>query len=451
MSQGRNSGAGNIGIIVTASLAGLLFGFDTVVISGVTDSVSQVFHVARGSFWYGFSVASALLGTLIGALIAGVPGDRFGSRDTLKIVGFMYVVSALGCAFCWNLESFYVFRFIGGLAIGASSVLAPVYISEIAPAERRGALTGLFQFNIVLGILLAFASNALVQGFAEGADPWRLKLGIAGVPAILFTALMFTIPQSPRWLSQRGRREEARASLERVGVVNTAAMLEEFERAAAEAQRNAAHRLFTAANRRPILLAVLLAMFNQLSGINAILYYLNDIFAAAGFSGWSNDLQAVAIGAANLVATVIALRVIDRVGRRKLLLTGAVGTAVALAGVALIFATGEGKPYLLAMLILFIGFFAFSQGAVIWVYLAEIFPTPVRARGQALGSATHWGMNAIIAQAFPMIAVYTQALPFVFFAICMVLQFFVVLALFPETRGVELESMDKALQRNPGA
>jgi len=445
MSQSKN-----LGVIITASLAGLLFGFDTVVISGVTESVSVVFHIEKGSFWYGFSVASALLGTLIGALAAGVPGDRYGSRDTLKIVGFMYVVSALGCAFCWNLESFYVFRFIGGLAIGASSVLAPVYISEIAPADRRGALTGLFQFNIVLGILLAFASNALVQGMADGSDPWRLKLGIAAAPAIVFAVLMFTIPQSPRWLAARGRKGEARASLERVGVSNAAVMLEEFDRAAEDARRNSSHRLFTAANRRPIVLAILLAMFNQLSGINAILYYLNDIFAAAGFSGWSNDLQAVAIGAANLIATVIALRVIDRVGRKKLLLTGAIGTAVALAGVALIFATGEGKPYLLAMLIMFIGFFAFSQGAVIWVYLAEIFPTPVRARGQALGSATHWGMNAIIAQAFPMIAVYTQALPFVFFSVCMVLQFFVVLAMFPETRGVELESMDKALGKQQG-
>jgi sugar porter (SP) family MFS transporter len=443
------AGSRNLGVIVTASLAGLLFGFDTVVISGVTDAVSKVFHVAPGSFWYGFAVASALLGTLIGALVAGAPGDRYGSRDTLKVVGFMYVVSALGCALCWNLESFYVFRFIGGLAIGASSVLAPVYISEIAPAARRGALTGLFQFNIVLGILVAFASNALVQGIGQGMESgvelWRVKLGIAAAPAIVFAMLMFTIPQSPRWLVLRGRKEEARASLEKVGVGDSDVMLEEFVRAAEEARRSAAFRLFTPANRRPIVLAVLLAMFNQLSGINAILYYLNDIFAAAGFTGWSNDLQAVAIGAANLIATVIALRVIDKVGRKKLLLTGAVGTAVALAGVALIFATGEGKPYLLAMLITFIAFFAFSQGAVIWVYLAEIFPTPVRSRGQALGSATHWGMNAIIAQAFPMIAVYTQALPFVFFSICMVLQFFVVLAIFPETRGVELESMDKAL------
>lgn len=247
----------NLGVVVTASLAGLLFGFDTVVISGVTDSVGRVFELSRGGFWYGFAVASALLGTLVGALAAGAPGDRYGSRDTLKCVGFMYVVSALGCALCWNFESFVVFRFIGGLAIGASSVLAPVYISEIAPAERRGALTGLFQFNIVFGILLAFLSNALVQGAAGGADPWRIKLGIAAVPALLFFALMFTIPQSPRWLAMRGRKAEARASLERVGVERVQAMLEEFERAAENTRRHSAHRLFDAAHRRPILLAIL--------------------------------------------------------------------------------------------------------------------------------------------------------------------------------------------------
>ena len=432
-------------MIVTASLAGLLFGFDTVVISGVTESVRSVFHLVPGSFWDGFAVASGLLGTFIGALVAGWPGDRYGSRDTLKAVGFMYIASALGCAFCWNLESFYVFRFIGGLAIGASSVLAPVYISEIAPAERRGALTGLFQFNIVLGILVAFLSNFLVQVFSGGEDLWRLKLGIAAAPAILFAVLMYTIPQSPRWLALRGRTAEAKANLAIVGVADPDTMLAEFERAAKLARENSAEKLFAATYKKPIVLAILLAMFNQLSGINAILYYLNDIFAAAGFTGWSNALQAVAIGAANLIATMIALRFIDRIGRKKLLLIGAIGTACALAGVAVIMGTGEGKGLLLAMLIVFISFFAFSQGAVIWVYLAEIFPTAVRSRGQALGSATHWGMNAIIGQLFPMIAIYTQSLPFAFFAACMVVQFFVVLAIFPETRGVELESMDEAL------
>ncbi|HEV7609769.1 MAG TPA: sugar porter family MFS transporter [Steroidobacteraceae bacterium] len=445
------AGSRNLGVIITASLAGLLFGFDTVVISGVTESVRSVFHLQPGSFWDGFAVASGLLGTFIGALAAGAPGDRYGSRDTLKAVGFMYVVSALGCAFCWNLESFYVFRFIGGLAIGASSVLAPVYISEIAPADRRGALTGLFQFNIVFGILVAYVSNFVVQEMAGGADLWRLKLGIAAAPAIVFAVLMYTIPQSPRWLALRGRREEAKANLALVGVANPEAMLAEFDRASELARRTSAEKLFVAVYKKPIVLAILLAMFNQLSGINAILYYLNDIFAAAGFTGWSNALQAVAIGAANLIATMIALRFIDRIGRKKLLLTGAIGTACALVGVAVIMGTGEGRGWLLAMLIMFISFFAFSQGAVIWVYLAEIFPTAVRSRGQALGSATHWGMNAIIGQLFPMIAIYTQALPFAFFAACMVVQFFVVLAIFPETRGVELESMDKALEKKTGA
>ncbi len=450
MSGTNKVAGGNLGVIVTASLAGLLFGFDTVVIAGATDSIRKLFDLDPGGFWAGFVVASGLVGTFLGALLAGKPGDAFGSRDALKVVGLMYVVSALGSAFCWNLESFYVFRFIGGLAIGASSVLAPVYISEIAPADRRGRLTGLFQFNIVFGILLAFLSNAIVQQ-ALGGDPWRVKLGVAVVPALVFLALMYGIPQSPRWLALRGRIAEAKASLQRVGVAEPDAMLAEFARAAEATRRNSAHKLFVAAYRRPIVLAILIATFNQLSGINAILYYLKDIFAAAGFSGLSNDLQQVAVGAANLIATIIALRVIDGVGRKKLLLIGSIGTAVALAGVALIMATGQGKGYLLLMLVVFIAFFAFSQGAVIWVYLSEIFPTAVRSRGQALGSATHWGMNAIIGQTFLMVSGYAPALPFVFFAACMVVQFFVVLAVFPETRGVELESMDKALEKKSGA
>src|SRR4051812_31958907 len=333
----------SLGVIVTASLAGLLFGFDTVVISGVTASIRETFHLAPGSFWAGFAVASGLVGTFLGALFAGPPGDRFGSRDALKVVGAMYVISALGCAFCWSLESFYVFRFIGGLAIGASSVLAPVYISEIAPAGRRGQLPRPFPVNILFGILLAFLSNAFVQMLAAGSDPWRLKLGIAALPALLFLAMMYTIPQSPRWLAQRGRRDEAKASLARVGVEDPVTMLAEFERAADAARRNAAQRLFTAAYRQPIVLAILIAAFNQLSGINAILYYLKDIFAAAGFSGLSNEWQQVAVGAANLLATIVALQVIDRVGRKKLLLIGSVGTALALAGGGVILGTGGGR------------------------------------------------------------------------------------------------------------
>jgi sugar porter (SP) family MFS transporter len=309
-------------------------------------------------------------------------------------------------------------------------------------------LTGLFQFNIVFGILVAYASNLVVDSLSSGADWWRVKLGIAAVPAIVFAILMYTIPQSPRWLALRGRLDEARDSLRRVGFSDTEGMLAEFARANELAKRNAGERLFVAAHRKPIVLAILLAMFNQLSGINAILYYLNDIFAAAGFQGTASSWPPVIVAAANLLATIVALSVIDRFGRRKLLLVGAIGTAAALAAAAVIFNTGQGKEYLLYVLIVFIAFFAFSQGAVIWVYLAEIFPTPVRARGQALGSATHWGMNALIAQVFPMVAATTQGLPFAFFSACMLLQFFVVLAIFPETRRVELESMDRALQKD---
>src|SRR6188768_1157731 len=239
MTGTSNLAARNLTVIVTASLAGLLFGFDTVVIAGATDSIRNLFHLDPGGFWAGFVVASGLVGTFLGALFAGKPGDAFGSRDALKVVGLMYIASSLGSAFCWNLESFYVFRFIGGLAIGASSVLAPVYISEIAPADRRGALTGLFQFNIVFGILLAYISNFVVQEMG-GADLWRLKLGIAAVPAILFAMLMYTIPQSPRWLSLRGRTAEAKSALQRVGVQDPEAMLAEFERAAEAARRNSA-------------------------------------------------------------------------------------------------------------------------------------------------------------------------------------------------------------------
>src|SRR3954468_3087698 len=261
MSQGKNPGAGNMGVIITASLAGLLFGFDTVVMSGVTQALRVVFHLDPDSAWFGFAVASALLGTALGALIAGVPGDRYGSRDSLKLVGLLYLVSTLGSSMSWDLPSFYVFRFLGGIAIGASSVLAPVYISEIAPAGRRGALTGLFQFNIVFGILLAFVSNGILQWALHGAWVWRLKLAVAAAPAAVFFALMYTIPQSPRWLAAHGRRDEARASLARLGIMEADVMLAEFDKAAARASTSSATRLFAPAHRRAIVLAILLAMF----------------------------------------------------------------------------------------------------------------------------------------------------------------------------------------------
>jgi sugar porter (SP) family MFS transporter len=317
-------------------------------------------------------------------------------------------------------------------------VLAPVYIAEIAPAERRGALVGLFQFNIVLGILLAYSSNFLVASLLPGADAWRFKLAVAAVPASVFFVLLFSIPDSPRWLASQGRIAAVAASLKRLGMAAPEAA-EQLRRPAAGEVSGAS--LSWQRHRRPILLAVTLAMFNQLSGVNAILYYLGDIFAAAGFSTLSSDLQSVVIGATNLLATIVGMSVIDRLGRKALLLTGALGTAAALAGVAAIMAWGTHRELLLPLLVGFIAAFALSQGAVIWVYLSEVFPTAVRARGQSLGSATHWVMNALVSALFPAIAAYSTAVPFAFFALMMALQFVVVWVAFPETKGITLERM----------
>ncbi|WP_432787506.1 sugar porter family MFS transporter [Novosphingobium rhizosphaerae] len=414
---------------VAASLAGLLFGFDTAVISGVTEALRH--HFALSATGLGLAVSSALWGTLVGASVAGRLGDSLGSRRVLIWIGVAYLISAIGSALAGGMGVFVAFRFLGGLAIGGSSVLAPVYISEVSAAARRGRLVAMFQFNIVAGILLAYCSNWLLALSLPADLAWRAKLGIAALPALFFVAMMPGIPESPRWLATKGRAQAAQAAAKRLGL----------EALALDSADQGHARLEWRRHRRPILLALAIAAFNQLSGINAILYYLNDIFAAAGFTGVSADLQAVAIGLTNLIATMVAMTVIDRIGRRPLLLTGAVGTTVALAGVAAIYATGSGAQFLLPLLVLFIAAFAFSQGAVIWVYLSEIFPTPVRARGQALGSTTHWVLNAAISFAFPVVAQFTQSLPFVVFAVAMAVQAVVVWRFFPETRGVDLEEL----------
>ncbi len=435
-------GAAHIRAVIVASLAGILFGFDTAVIAGITHALREVFSLS--SVGLGAAVSSALWGTLLGALIAGRPGDRYGSRDMLRVVGLLYVISALGSAFAWSLTSFAAFRFFAGIAIGGSSVLAPVYLAEIAPAHRRGALVGLFQLNIVIGILLAYGSNFCVARFVAGPDSWRDKLAVAALPAVIFFLLLLTIPRSPRWLAARMRLAEAESSLRRLGCADPRAALTGFATPSRPPGTPRA-RLSWARHRRPILLAVGLACFNQLSGINAVLYYLGDIFAAAGFDAWSADLQSVAVGATNLVATLLGIALLDRAGRRTLILAGSIGTALALTGVALIMASGSARGWLLPLLIAFIASFAISQGAVIWVYLSEIFPTGVRARGQAVGSATHWISNALIAGAFPVIAANSKAAPFAFFAGMMLLQFIAAFFLMPETRGVALERMSDLL------
>lgn len=421
--------------VLVGALAGLLFGFDTAVIAGVTRSLASVYHLGAGGL--GLTVSSALWGTLAGALFAGAPGDRFGARDCLKWIAVLYFASALGSALAWSWASLLLFRVMAGLAIGASTVLAPVYMAEIAPPKWRGAMVGMFQFNITVGILVAYLCNYAIGTLQLGADEWRWKFSVAFWPGALLFLMLFTIPNSPRWLAGKGRIQEARAILHRIapgiGQGEENAILLDVPASKA--------RLSWSKYRTPMLLAFAIAAFNQLAGINAILYYINDIFAAAGFSKVSADQQSILIGLTNLLFTIPALIVIDRIGRKSLLLIGSVGLFVTLAGTASIMYSGQHQNLLLWMLIGFIGAFAFSQGAVIWVYISEIFPTEVRARGQSIGSSTHWFMDAVVAILFPLAAAYSKGAPFVFFAAMIVLQFIVVLFFFPETQRARLEDI----------
>ncbi|HLZ52442.1 MAG TPA: sugar porter family MFS transporter [Candidatus Acidoferrum sp.] len=425
------------------ALGGLLFGFDTAVISGTTHSLTIAYGLSPRDL--GITVAMALVGTVIGAMSAGIPGQKWGGRETLRVLAVFYVISALGCAFAWNWDALLVARFIGGLGIGGSSVLGPVYIAELAPAKTRGRLVGTFQINIVIGILLAYFSNYCIGRLGLGATEWRWQLGIAAIPAALFLVLLFGIPPSSRWLVTQKRVEEARSVLVMMGAENPEGELKEIVDSIHLERLATAEPLFSWKYRFPLFLAITIGMFNQLSGINAILYYLNDIFAAAGFSKISGDLQAVAVGGMNLLATLLGMSVIDKLGRKSLLLIGSVGTAACLFGVSWVFFTHSHQSSLLWFLIVYIAFFAISQGAVIWVYIGEVFPNRVRAKGQSVGSSSHWIMNAIIAYTFPQLAKSSGAYPFVFFGAMMVLQFFVVFAFYPETKGHSLEEMQHRL------
>jgi MFS transporter, SP family, arabinose:H+ symporter len=425
------------------ALGGLLFGFDTAVISGTTHQLTEVFHLTPHLL--GITVSIALWGTTIGALSAGALGQRLGAREALRVMAVLYLLSALGSALAWSWPALLFFRLLGGLGIGGSSVLGPVYIAEMAPAKLRGRLVGLFQINVVAGILIAYASNYGLASLALGGLEWRWQLGVATLPALLFFALLFGIPRSSRWLVTQNRLEEARAVLEAMGTPETDAELREIVAAVERDRSTQGASLFRAKYKLPIFLAVSIGFFNQLSGINAILYYLNDIFAAAGYSRLSADKQAVIVGAMNFVATLLAMSMIDKLGRKTLLLIGALGTAVALGGVAAIFSTHSHESELLGLLLTFIFFFSISQGAVIWVYIGEVFPSLVRSKGQGLGAASHWVMNATIAAIFPWIATRSHAVPFAFFAAMMLVQFFVVLLVYPETKGASLEQLQEQL------
>jgi len=425
------------------ALGGLLFGFDTAVISGTTQALTRVYSLNPEQL--GLTVSMALIGTVLGATTAGFPGTKYGGRETLRFLAICYVVSALGCAFAWNWDVLLASRFIGGIGIGGSSVLGPVYIAELAPAKLRGRLVGMFQINIVIGILLAYLSNYVIDAMNLGATEWRWQLGIAALPAFLFLVLLFTIPPSSRWLVTQKRVEEARGVLQLMGAADPDGELREIVDSIHLDQLSKAEPLFAWKYRLPIFLAITIGMFNQLSGINAILYYLNDIFAAAGFSKMSGSLQAVIIGGMNLFATLLAMTVIDKLGRKTLLLIGSVGTAICLFGVANVFYTNSHQALLLWLLIGYIAFFAISQGAVIWVYISEVFPTRVRAKGQGLGSSSHWIMNVLIAFVFPQVAKTSGGAPFVLFGAMMIVQFFVVLFIYPETKGISLEQLQHKL------
>lgn len=429
---------------LTGALGGLLFGFDTVVISGAIDALVKLYNLSPQN--KGITVAIGLVGTVIGALGAGTAGQKLGGRETLRITAVLYVVSALGCGLAWDWPSFMLFRFIGGLGIGASSVLGPVYIAELAPAKWRGRLVGAFQFNVVFGILVAYTSNYLIRLLHLGASEWRWQVGIAAIPAAGFLALLFFIPRSPRWSASKNRIDEALAVLKLMGDPDPEAELADIRAALAEEHASAHEPVFRWKYRYPLFLAITIGAFNQLAGINAILYYLPSIFASAGFTQISGDKQAIAIGFTNLIFTIVGMSLIDKAGRKTLLLIGAAGTAGCLGAVSWLFTSHSHPGALVWIFITYIAFFALSQGAVIWVYIGEVFPNHVRSKGQGVGNASHWIMNTIIAMEFPVLVVSLgRSAPFTFFAIMTAIQFLTVLFTYPETKGQTLEALQRKL------
>jgi len=436
---------------IIAALGGLLFGFDTAVISGTEKWLQKLYGLS--DFYLGFTVASALIGTILGAVGAGKPSDLLGRRQTLVLIAALYLVSAVGSALAWNWYSLVFFRFLGGLAVGGSSVVAPMYIAEISPARLRGRLVAVTQFNIVFGILLAFLSNYIIGSMDLGEVEWRWMFGVEAFPAALFLVLLFFTPRSPRWLVAAGLIEEAREVLRKTGV-DTAGVEEEIReiQASLDLEHHTLREpLFQRCYLKPVLLAIAIAVFNQLSGINAVLYYSKRIFEMAGAGKHAALLNSVVIGFTNLIFTVLAMSIIDRAGRRVLMIAGSIGYIVSLATIAAAFYTyGEqftstGGWIVLFGLIVFIASHAFGQGAVIWVFISEIFPNRVRARGQALGSFTHWFMCALVSWTFPLIAQQSGGHAFAFYACMMVLQLLWVIFVMPETKGVPLERIQKEL------
>ena len=445
-----------------AALGGLLFGFDTAVISGAEGTLKLIFSdtyralsgiIGNPGSWHGFTVATALIGTIIGSLLVGRPADRHGRRTILFVLGAFYFLSALGSALAWDWASFVIFRFIGGLAVGGSSVVAPMYNAEISPARFRGRMVALTQFNIVFGVLLAFSSNYLISSLDLGDTTWRWMFGVEALPAMTFFFLLFTNPRSPRWLIAQNRVKEARSVIWRLGADadNMEEEIQEIQDSLKAEKNSPKEALFQARYMKPIMLAVAIAVFNQLSGINALMYYAPRIFGMAGFAEGSAMLSSVGVGIVNLIFTMTAMLIIDHFGRKKLMLVGSIGYIISLGTTAWTFYqqgtdfNQTGSTVVLVSLLVFIAAHAFGQGAVIWVFISEIFPNRVRARGQALGSFTHWFMAAAISWTFPIFAEASGGHIFTIYAICMVGQLIWVLLVMPETKGISLEKMQEKL------
>lgn len=429
---------------LTAALAGFLFGFDTVVISGAEKTIQSLWGLSPGL--HGFAIASALYGTVAGSLLGGWPADRFGRKSTLLFIGLLYIIGAVGSALAQNVAVFTLARFIGGIGIGVSTVVAPMYIAEIAPPKNRGRLGGMFQFNIVLGILIAFVSNALLAGTGENA--WRWMLGVAAFPSLFYVLSCITLPESPRWLlSKKGDRQAGLQVLQRIqpnaSALEISAEADEID--AASKATASSGRFWTRQLRKPIMLAILIAFFNQMSGINAILYFAPRIFELTGLAAKAALLQSVGIGITNLVFTFVGLWLIDRLGRRTLLYVGSFGYIASLGSVAWGFFQAHYSIIPISVFA-FIAAHAIGQGAVIWVFISEIFPNSHRAEGQSLGSFTHWIFAALLTTFFPkMVSSLPPGYVFLFFTGMMCLQLLWVRTMVPETKNIPLEQLQKEL------
>jgi len=437
---------------IVAALAGFIFGFDTVVISGANQPIKELWHTS--TLFHGiFIMSMALWGTVAGALLGGIPADKFGRKKVLLCIGVLFAVSAFGSALAQDPYTFSAFRFIGGIGIGVSSVVAPTYISEISTPATRGRLGALYQFNIVFGILIAFLSNYFLQGVG-GANDWRWMLGVLSVPSIIYTLMVLGVPESPRWLiTKKNDLPAAKNVLSQIGVVDVDREVSSIITSNQhEALAKNASRFFSSKHRTIIWLAFLIAFFNQLSGINFILYYAPEILSRSGLGAKESLLNSIAIGGTNLIFTFVGLYLIDRIGRRTLLIIGSLGYIISLSLVAWSFSSHASPTFLMTFLLLFIASHAIGQGAVIWVFLSEIFPNKIRAMGQSFGASVHWVFAGIITLITPFFLDEKKGIfkdnpwpIFAFFAFMMVLQLIWVLTKVPETKGVSLEELEKKL------